>query len=129
MFGKYTSALRTLAHGHCERIKRRLLEQKLGHAPMSNEEYEPEKREFTADCVMEASAADLEAWLAARAAARQGKGHAERAGVGGDERALAASRANTAADRGALPPWAFAARRAAAGTPTWEAARVGSSAP
>jgi hypothetical protein len=28
MFGAYESALRTLAHGHSERIKRRLLEQR-----------------------------------------------------------------------------------------------------
>jgi hypothetical protein len=74
MFASYESALRTLAHGHSERIKRRLLERKASNQGMlTDEEYERDMRQLAAESVMEASDADLEAWLAARAAAKQGK--------------------------------------------------------
>lgn len=72
MFGEYTSALRTLAHGHGDRFKQRLLAQK-HHTPLTDEEYERQVRVLCAEVVMKATDADLETWLAARAAARQGK--------------------------------------------------------
>jgi hypothetical protein len=74
MFGAYESALRTLAHGHSERIKRRLLEQKAsGAGGLTEAEFESGLRELGVESVMKASDDDLEAWLAARAATRQGK--------------------------------------------------------
>jgi hypothetical protein len=74
MFGAHESALRTLAHGHSERIKRRLLEQKASNQGMlTDEEYERDMRQLAAESVMEASDADLEAWLVSRAAAKQGE--------------------------------------------------------
>ena len=74
MFGAYESAVRTIAHGNSEGIKRRILLHKAsGMGVMTDEEFKRGMRELAADSVMEASDADLEAWLAARAAARQGK--------------------------------------------------------
>lgn len=72
MFGEYTSALRALEHGHGERAKRRLLARKY-HTPLTDEEYERDLRAFCAEAVLKATDADLETWLAARAAARQDK--------------------------------------------------------
>jgi hypothetical protein len=74
MFGAYERALRTIAHGRGESVKLRLLAQKAGAGDvLTDDEYEREMRQLAAESVMEASDADLEAWLAARAAAQQGK--------------------------------------------------------
>jgi hypothetical protein len=72
LFGEYTSALRALEHGNGERFKRRLLSQKY-HTPLTDEEYERQVRALCAEVVMKATDADLETWLAARAAAWQDK--------------------------------------------------------
>jgi PHD/YefM family antitoxin component YafN of YafNO toxin-antitoxin module len=74
MFGAYERALRTIAHGSSEGVKLRILAKKASDAGvMTNEEYEREMRQLAAESVMEASDADLEAWLASRETARQGK--------------------------------------------------------
>lgn len=74
MFGAYERALRTLAHGNSEYFKMRILAKKASDAgTVTDEEFKSGMREFAAESVMEASDADLEAWLAARTAARQRK--------------------------------------------------------
>jgi hypothetical protein len=74
MFGAYERALRTIAHGSSEHMKLRILAKKASDLDgMSDEEFKREMRELGAHSVMEASDADLEAWLAARTAARQSK--------------------------------------------------------
>lgn len=74
MFGEYTSALRGLEHGHGERVKRRLLAERVhGRPPMTDEQFEREIRALGAQVVLNATDADIETWLAARAAARQDK--------------------------------------------------------
>jgi hypothetical protein len=72
MFGTYERALRTIAHGSSEGFKLRILAKKASDAgAMTDEEFKRGMHEFAAESVMEASDADLEAWLAARATARQ----------------------------------------------------------
>jgi hypothetical protein len=74
LFGEYTSALRALEHGHGERVKRRLLAERSNvRPPMTDEQFEREIRALGAQVVLNATEADIETWLAARAAARQDK--------------------------------------------------------
>jgi len=74
MFGVYERALRTIAHGGSEGVKLRILAKKASDAGvLTDEEFKRGIRELAAESVMEASDADLEAWLGARTAARQRK--------------------------------------------------------
>jgi hypothetical protein len=74
LFGAYERALRTIAHGNSEYLKLRILAKKASDADgMSEEEFKRGMRELAAESVMMASDADLEAWLAARTAARERK--------------------------------------------------------
>lgn len=71
LFGEYTSALRALEHGHGERVKRRLLAERSNvRPPMTDEQFEREIRALGAKVVLNATDADIESWLAARAVAQ-----------------------------------------------------------
>lgn len=71
LFGAYERAIRLIGHGSSELLKLRILAKKASDAGvMSDEEYKREMRELAAESVRMASDADLEAWLAARTAAR-----------------------------------------------------------
>jgi hypothetical protein len=114
--------LRTIAHGSSEGVKLRILAKKASDVGMlTDEELKREMRQLTAESVMEASDADLEAWLAARATARHGTARPRRAGrrrpAATSELWRRASRAITAAgSRNTHAPGRADAGRGALGT-------------